>query len=483
MESTERELLYSGSFGAGKTRVGCEKGNFLSLYYPGNKGLIIRKDFTALRDTTMQTFFEEVCLPSHIQSFNKHESKLIYKNGSEILFYGMNAPNRVEAINTRIGSLNRAWIFADEIVEFSFSDYQMLLGRLRTNTVPFHQIFGACNPSNPQHWLYDRFWKDTELKRKGVTKVVQSNSDSNPFTPESYKESLNLFKGKYKERFVQGLWVSFEGLIYDVWDVSKHILPRDTKKLGLTGDKNKPIPEDWDRFRSIDFGFTNPLVCQWWAGPRYKYAGEIGKQDRVLIPWDERYFILYKQIYYSGRTCEEHARDIRRYSIGEEFQSTFADHAAGDRATLEQAGIPTQKANKDVSSGIQSVYEAIGSDKLYVLEESLLEYDIALEANKLPTKTEDEFSGYNRSKGKDGKYNPTEKPLKLNDHGMDAMRYFYHSLNVLHGGDSVVVVGDKQATAQDNGSGGRFQIDRGYARRNYAEVGQLSLDRGRKWLR
>ena len=44
MESVQREILFSGSFGAGKSRAGCEKGLFLSMKYPNNRGLIIRKN-------------------------------------------------------------------------------------------------------------------------------------------------------------------------------------------------------------------------------------------------------------------------------------------------------------------------------------------------------------------------------------------------------------------------------------------------------
>ena len=48
MQCKDRQILYSGAFGAGKSRIGCEKGNFLSNIYPGNKGLVVRKKFTDL---------------------------------------------------------------------------------------------------------------------------------------------------------------------------------------------------------------------------------------------------------------------------------------------------------------------------------------------------------------------------------------------------------------------------------------------------
>ena len=164
MESLNPEVLYSGAFGAGKSRIGCEKALYLSLRYPGNRGLISRKTFTDLRDTTMDTFFRYVCPEDYIQDYNKNEHKLTLTNGSEILFHGLEN-------YTKIGSLEVGWIFCDEIIEFAYDDYLMLLGRLR-HPVPFHQIFGATNPASPQHWLYKRFYGEAELKRNGTTRLV-----------------------------------------------------------------------------------------------------------------------------------------------------------------------------------------------------------------------------------------------------------------------------------------------------------------------
>jgi PBSX family phage terminase large subunit len=263
MQSISRELLYSGAFGAGKSRIGCEKGYYLSIKYPQNRGLIVRKTYTDLRDTTMDTWFRYVMPEEHLLQYYKQEHRVVLKNGSEILFHGLDSP-------TKIGSLEVGWIFVDEAIEFSEEEWRMLLGRLRHPLVPFHQIFAATNPGDPQHWLYKHFYLDMELKRNKVTEVFESDALSNPFTPQGYKDSLNTFKGRYKERFVQGKWISFAGLVFDNWDPSKHIKPRDTKDLGLTGDPAHPIPADWERFRAIDFGFTNPFVCGWFASPTHK---------------------------------------------------------------------------------------------------------------------------------------------------------------------------------------------------------------------
>ncbi len=425
MEALERELLYSGAFGAGKSRIICEKGNFLSLKYPGNRGLIVRKKFTDLRDTTMYTWWKYVFLQDHKANYNKNEHLLTYTNGSEVLFHGLDQP-------TKVASLEVGWIAIDEIIEFTLDDYIMLLGRLRHALVPFRQIFAATNPSNPQHWVYKRFYLDTQLKREGVTKVLESDATQNPFNPQDYRDSLNRFKGRYKDRFVLGRWVSFEGLVYDCWDPSRHVIPRDTTKYGLTGDSTNPIPAEWEKFRAIDFGFTNPFVCQWWASPRYRYEGEPGKQDRVVIPWAERKFFMYREIYHAGVTTDVHGDNIRNLTGNEKILATFCDWDAGDRAILEKTGIPTKNAKKEVSIGIQTLYEWISNDQIFFLEDSLVTEDWELEAEGKPTCTEQEFMGYNRPKGKDGKHNPKEDPAKYNDHGLDAARYLIYTLSKLH---------------------------------------------------
>ena len=355
-----------------------KKDTSLAVSIKGNRGLIIRKHYTDLRDTTMDTYFRHVVPETHIKSYNKQEHKVTLINGSEVLFYGMDQ-------STKVGSLEVGWIFADEVVEFDENEYLMLLGRIRLPNVPFHQIFMATNPSSPSHWLYSRFYRRPDLRESGATEVFESNALENPFTPDSYKTSLNTFRGKYKERFVEGLWISFEGLVYDNWNPGKHILPRDTKRLGLTGDPNMPIPQnhDWEVYRVIDFGFTNAFTCQWWASQAYRWVGEPGAQDREPIPFNERIWVMFREIYETNTTVDQHGFEILRKSP-ERVITTFADWDAGDRALLEKTGIPTVKANKDVQAGIQSVYHLIAEDRLYIMDNSTLYIDPALESESKP---------------------------------------------------------------------------------------------------
>jgi phage terminase large subunit len=125
---------------------------------------------------------------------------------------------------------------------------------------------------------------------------------------------------------------------------------------------------------------------------------------------------------------EEHAAAINRHSEGETYEVTVADHDAEDRATLERKGIRTRRARKDVSPGIQAVQSRLKVNpttkkpRLFIMRGALVEEDAALREARKPLCTADEFDGYIWQPGADGR--PLkEQPLKVNDHGMDMLRY------------------------------------------------------------
>ena len=398
MESLAPELLYSGAFGAGKSRIGCEKGLFFSLKYPNNVGAIIRKNFAHLRYSTMETFFRYVCPEGLITKFDKNTSTLTLPNNSKILFLGIDQPQKV-------GSLELGWVFVDEAVECDEDDWTMLLGRLRLPDVPFYQIFGATNPGPPTHFLYKRFFEDK------VGHLIQANSLENTYLPESYRKRLDTFTGRYRERYVEGKWVGFEGLVYSNFDPIKHII------------EPFPIPNSWEHYRVVDFGYTNPACVQWWArAPKESRSGDGNKSASE----DKRPWYMYQEIYASHLTVEELAELIKRSTKANTIV-TFADWDAGDRAILEGHGIPTTKARKAISLGIQEVYNLIDNDEVYFFRDALIKIDTELKDKGKATCTTAEFPLYRWLEGRKGR-NFSEEPLDKDNHGMDAMRYLLFSL-------------------------------------------------------
>jgi len=403
MESLDSELLYSGAFGAGKSRVGCEKGMFLSLLYPGNVGVIIRKTFTSLRITTMQTWERDVCPPEY-GIMNKQNHEYTFTNGSKVYFIGLDDPQK-------IGSLEVGWIFIDEAIELDEEDYTMLLGRLRLNNVPFRQIFCATNPASNVHWLYLHAYVNKQMR------VFESDALKNIYTPADYKARLEKFKGIYRDRYVLGKWVGAEGTVYDCFDYNKHVIEPFT------------IPANWIRYRAIDFGYTNPFVCLWFA----------------QAPHDSKYkgYYVYREIYMSQRTAEQHAKHIVQLTGKEIIRCTFADWAAGDRATIEMHGVPNMKAVKDISAGIQSVYNLLANDMIHFFNSCLVEIDPVLQSEtdvKHPKSTVEEFGAYKYPSANKALGNIKEEPIDKNNHGMDAIRYGVHSLAINSIGSDLPVI-------------------------------------------
>ncbi|MCB0003553.1 MAG: terminase, partial [Anaerolineae bacterium] len=122
-----------------------------------------------------------------------------------------------------------------------------------------------------------------------------------------------------------------------------------------------------------------------------------------------------------------HARQINELSVGEHIEQTVTDHDAEDRATLNEEGIYSQNAAKDVSPGIQAVMQRLrpghdGKPRIFFFRNALVEVDETLDAARKPLCTEQEFPGYVWQHDTSGK--PVkEAPVKVNDHGVDAVRY------------------------------------------------------------
>jgi len=446
MLSTADQVLLSGSFGAGKSRIGCEKGYYLNMKYPGNRGLIVRKSLKDVKSSTIQqTLLEEVIPDSHIpdgghtkrDNIIEHYSGSTDQNGdpifSQIYYYGVEGGRsaRDDDLPEKIGSTAFGWIFVDEGTELERGEWNQLYGRLRYDgarqsgnlyKVPFRQIFTATNPDSPSHWMYEHFFNE------GRGEVYQMSLNDNPHLPDDYVRNLEQnLSGMYYERYVEGRWVGAEGMVYESFDPDVHLIEKDdlprSSEWQFHGEDHwdndeKSVyvtpPPDWQIYRSIDFGYRNPFVCQWWAR----------SPDDIIV--------MFRELYRSETLVENHARRIEALSPdGRSITKTFGDHEAESAEVLRQkAGVEVTNARKDVEAGIQAVMSRLlpsddGSPSLYFLKGARAHKpDTNLQLNERPLKTIDEIYDYD---WKDDE--AKEEPVKEDDHGMDALRYFVYTLD------------------------------------------------------
>lgn len=401
----DEEILLVGAAGTGKTLAILKKLNDIAWKYPGARIGILRKVRADLAQTTLVTFERDVLgMNNPICRGVLRENRLSYRypNGSEIVIGGMDRPGKVLSGEYHV-------FYVAEAVEFSENDWEFLLMRLgRDGIVPFAQLIADTNPSHPQHWLKKRC-------DAGRCKLLNTFHEDNPaywdtalndWTQRGRQYVLGKLErltGVRRARYRDGKWVIAEGAVYDDFVDGIHAIDA------------FPVPPEWRRFRSIDFGYTNPFVCQWWA----------------MDP-DGRLY-LYREIYMTQRTVADHAKMINRLTAVEHIDFSVADHDAEDRATLRKEGIPTLAANKAISVGIQAVQERLrkagdGKPRLFIFRGSLYELDENLvdpdspERHIVPISTLEEFPAYVWPKGDDGK-SKKEQPVDANNHGMDAMRY------------------------------------------------------------
>lgn len=403
--SQEPEVMLEGPAGTGKSVAILHKIHKCARKYPGMRALIVRQSRESLTQSTLVSFESNVLSPAWYQRIaagcqRRVRQSYTYPKGSEIVVGGLDKPSKVMSTEYDI-------IYVNEARETTEDAYEQLTSRLRNGVMPYQQIIGDTNPDAPSHWIKSR-------ADAGRMQLWPTRHEDNPryhdgkdWTVEGrrYLDRLERLTGVRYLRLRKGQWVGVEGQVYDEWDEAVHVVaPFDP-------------PSDWPRYRAIDFGYTNPFVCQWWT----------------TDPDGRAY--LYRELYSTGRIVADWAIDIERHSAGERIEWTVADHDREDRETLHAAGLWTIAATKDVQPGIEAVQKRLrkqpdGKPRLYIMKGCTVSRDPRLIEAKKPASTAEEIGGYiwaptlaNRA--------PKEEPLKINDHGMDALRYMIAELDGL----------------------------------------------------
>lgn len=411
-KSRQAEVLFAGPAGTGKSRACLEKLHMMCLVNPGMRALICRKTLASLGSTALVTFEQHVA-KEHLANGDlkwfggspKEAACYKYRNGSVIVVGGMDKAMKIMSSEYDL-------VYVQEATELLESDWEAITTRLRNGKVSFQQLMADANPDVPTHWLKLRC-------DNGKTQMIRSRHEDNPtlFNPKTgmvtevgraYIGKLDALTGVRYMRLRKGVWCAAEGLVYEEFDPAIHI----HKRIMVP-------PISWTRYITVDFGYTNPMVVQFWA------------EDE-----DGRLY-LYKELYATKTTVDSMAPKIKEaMNLKREPRprAIICDHDAEGRAVLErELGMSTVAAKKSVEDGIQAVKrrmllnEADGKPRIYLCQDALVERDKALADSKKPTCALEEIVGYIWDRGtvqaQAGGKPPKEHPVKENDHAMDALRY------------------------------------------------------------
>ncbi len=263
-DKTTTEVLFGGAAGGGKSALGCLWLIEGCLNYPGTRWLMGRSKLKALKETTLNTFFElSSMLDINSQwIYNSQSGVIQFTNGSQIilkdLFLYPSDPNF-----DSLGSLEITGAFIDECNQVVYKAWQVVKSRIRYKLKEFDlipKIFGSCNPA--KNWTYKQFYRPS--KNGDIAeyrKFIQSLPKDNPHLPQSYIESLNQLDEVSRQRLLLGNWeydddkaalISYDAIM-DYWngqhveEVGSAYLTIDVARKG----KDKTVYRVWKGFTII----------------------------------------------------------------------------------------------------------------------------------------------------------------------------------------------------------------------------------------
>jgi PBSX family phage terminase large subunit len=381
------EVLYSGAFRAGKSRIGCEKAYWLAKRYPGIPIGIFRKTAASLAASTERTLLHDVIPRKEIVRSNRTERWYELANGSRIWMFGLD-PDPITGLPSKVGSVELGWAFLDEAVEMTEADWIMVKGRLSWPGIGYHQIAAATNPASPAHWLKRRFTPPSEDRV-----YLHASTLDNPSLPADYTaEAATMAEGYFRQRYIEGEWVAAEGQIW--------MLPDDQVA--------NPFDQRWHRsVAGIDWGYQHAFACE------VIVEDSLGRRHTV------------DELYERGKTVS--ALIPRLSALRERWgiQHFYADPSQpGYIADCQAAGLPVTAATNDVLPGITAVSDEIAKGMT-----------VSPRCNGLLS----EIPGYVWATTR-GSGITKDEPVKQNDDACDAWRYGVMGLRSGWAGASDVAV-------------------------------------------
>ena len=283
-----------------------------------------------------------------------------------------------------IQGITLAGMFFDEVALMPESFVNQATGRC---SVDGSKFWFNCNPDGPYHW-FKMNWIDKQHEKNLL--YLHFTMDDNLSLSEKIKARYrSMYSGVFYDRYIKGLWVVAEGIIYDMFDKTRHIVEKVDE---LLADKY---------YVSVDYGTQNATVFLLWC------KNKNGQ------------WVCLREYYYSGRdeasqkTNSQYADDMQTF-LGEIKPTAIIvdPSAASFILELKKRGYRVKKAVNDVLDGIRFVGSLLNEEKIVFSAEC--------------RNTIQEFNSYiwDSKASEHGE----DKPIKQHDHAMDAVRYFGYTI-------------------------------------------------------
>lgn len=292
------KYLLLGGYGSGKSYQIAFK-IILKLLEEKRKALVIREVYDTIPescyDLIKEILLDMNLLTEDLKVFKikknrvlalKSPMKFRFPNGSQIIFKGMDKPEKVKSIN----GVSIVWF--EECSEIKYEGYKEVLGRIRTPNVSMHFIL-SCNPIGRDNWVYRHFF--VKLTDEGLEEVIvdenkfydkkciihngtyyhHSTPDDNPWLPWQYMKRLDDLKNYDYPLYMVARWGRFGA-------TGTRVLPQ--FRIAKNSEKFKEAIRRLgpaNQYFGFDFGFEesfNAVVSM-----------SVDIKNSVLYIWDEIY--------------------------------------------------------------------------------------------------------------------------------------------------------------------------------------------------
>ena len=277
-------LICDGAIRSGKTM--CMADGFVlwsMASFSGQKFALCGKTIESLRRNVILNLWD--WLPPDLRIVEKRaENKLVISDGTGrentyFLFGG-----RDESSYMLIQGITLAGVLLDEVALQPRSFVEQALARC---SVEGSKFWFNCNPAGPEHWFYKN-WLEEDKRREKNALHLHFTMDDNLALPQKIRERYeNMYSGVFYDRYIRGLWVVAEGLVYTMFNKDFHVVPS--------------VPRPYDKYYiSVDYGTANPTSMGLWGradGKWYRmreYYYDSRKEGRQRT--DEEYYMELEKL-------------------------------------------------------------------------------------------------------------------------------------------------------------------------------------------
>lgn len=346
--------------------------------FDGQNFAICGKTIGSLRRNVM--FWLKLMLRSRGFSVQdrRADNLLIVRRGN-VVNYFYQFGGKDERSQDLIQGITLAGLLCDEVALMPESFVNQATARC---SVTGSKFWFNCNPDGPQHWFYVN-WIQKRKERNLL--YLRFTMDDNLSLSEKIKARYrSQYVGVFFDRFIRGLWVVAEGLVYPMFN-----------------HKNNVVSEFCGTGRywiSIDYGILNPFSAGLWC-----------VRDGVATRIAEYYYDGRKNKH--QRTDEEHYAEVEKLAGDYYIERMIVDPSASSfiETIYRHEQFMVDKANNDVIPGIANVSSLLSAGKIKICE--------------CCSDCINEFGMYSW----DSK-NPNDAVVKQFDHAMDDTRYFVQTI-------------------------------------------------------